>query len=155
MKIVNQCRALVRAFVAVAAGALFMSAIAGPAAADGKGNQNGKPVLTFNGGIGVIPLVSVTGCPTTCVPNLNVVRGVTPGGVPWAIEQFNAQVFANGSIKVSGHGLVTTGGANPGQAPAIAVVANLSCQTATTPSLTYSSSLTSTATVPLVASSGQ
>jgi hypothetical protein len=157
MKIVDQCRALVRVFVAVAAGALFMSAIAGPAAADGKGNQNGKPVLTFNGGIGVIPLVSVTGCPTTCVPNLNVVRGVTPGGTPWAIEQFNAQVFANGSIKVSGQGLVLAGGANPGQAPtpALSVLANLICQTAAgspgPPPIppTYQSSLTSTAGVTL------
>jgi hypothetical protein len=117
MKIVDQCGALVRVFVAVAAGALFMSAIAGPAAADGNGNQNGKPLLTFNGGIGVIPLVSVTGCPAACVPNLNVVRGVQPGGVPWVIEQFNAQVFANGSIKVSGHGLVLAGGLTPDRHP--------------------------------------
>jgi hypothetical protein len=71
--------------------------------------------LTFNGGAGVIPLVSVTGCPTACVENLNVVRGVVPGGVPWVINELKAQVSANGSIKVSGQGLVLAGGANPGQ----------------------------------------
>jgi hypothetical protein len=106
--------------------------------------------LTFNGGIGVIPLVSVTGCPTDCVENLNVVRGVVPGGVPWVINQLKAQVSANGSIKVSGQGLVLAGGANPGQAPggtaALTVLANLTCQTSATPP-TYSSSTTAGVTL--------
>ena len=113
MKIVDRCDALVRLFVAVAAGALLMSAIAGPAAAqnannNSNNNNSNKPVLTFKGGIGVIPLVSVTGCaatPPACVENLNVVRGVAPGGVPWVINQLKAQVFANGSIKVFGKGV--------------------------------------------------
>jgi hypothetical protein len=151
MKIVHQCGALVRVFVAVAAGALLMSAIAGPAAAQNANNNNNsnKPVLTFNGGAGVIPLVSVTGCPTACVENLNVVRGVVPGGVPWVINQLEAQVSANGSIKVSGQGLVLAGGANPGQAPtpALTVLANLTCQTAAGPPPTYSSSTTAGVTL--------
>ena len=113
MKIVHQCGALVRVFVAVAAGALLMSAIAGPAAAQNANNNNNsnKPVLTFNGG-----------------------------------------ASANGSIKVSGQGLVLAGGANPGQAPtpATTVLANLLCQTAAGPPPTYSSSMTSTAGVTLL-----
>jgi hypothetical protein len=147
MKIADRGDALVRVFVAVAAGALLMSAIAGPAAADG--NNSNKPVLTFNGGAGVIPLVSVTGCPTACVENLNVVRGVVPGGVPWVINELKAQVSANGSIKVSGQGLVLAGGANPGQAPtpALTVIANLTCQTAAGPPPTYSSSTTAGVTL--------
>ena len=153
MRIVDQCGALVKEFVAVAAGALLVSAIAGPAAAQNatSNNNSNKPVLTFNGGAGVIPLVSVTGCPTACVENLNVVRGVAPGGVPWVINQLKAQVSANGSIKVSGQGLVLAGGANPGQAPtpATTVLANLLCQTAAGPPPTYSSSMTSTAGVTL------
>ena len=115
MKIVNRCHALT-VFVAAATVASLMSTIVGPAAAQNSNanNKSNKPVLTFNGGAGVIPLVSVTGCPTACVENLNVVRGVVPGGVPWVINQLKAQVSANGSINVSGQGLVLAGSANPG-----------------------------------------
>jgi hypothetical protein len=166
MKIVDRCNPLVRVFVAAAAGASLMSAIVGAAAADE--NNSGKPVLIFNGGIGVIPVSNVTGCPTStpptvpppCVTNppttpavtvvLNYVRGQQPGGQIWVINQLNAQVFANGSIKVSGEGLVEGGGNSVGGVPAgTNVLADLICQTATTPTVTYSYSMTSSAGVPL------
>jgi hypothetical protein len=139
MKIVDRCDALVRVFVAVAAGALLVSAIAGPAAADG--NNSNKPVLTFNGGIGVIPVSSVscvpsatpcvTGSTVTVTVNQNVVRSQTPAGQIWVINQLNAQVSANGSITVYGKGLVLGGGNNAGgiptTTPPLAVFATLSC----------------------------
>jgi hypothetical protein len=135
MKIADRGDALVRVFVAVAAGALLMSAIAGPATADD--NNSNKPVLTFNGGIGVIPVSSVSCVPsatpcvmppaTTLTVTQNTVRGQTPAGQIWVINQLNAQVFANGSIKVSGQGLVLGGGNTAGGAPAAALFATLSC----------------------------
>jgi hypothetical protein len=164
MKIVDRCDALVRVFAAVAAGALLMSAIAGPAAA--QHSSNNHSILTFNGGIGVIPVSNVTGCPTStpptvpppCVTNppttpavtvvLNYVRGQQPAGQIWVINELNAQVFANGSINVSGQGLVLGGGNSAGGVPAgLTVLADLICQTATTPTVTYSYSMTPSAGV--------
>ncbi len=144
--------ASVRVFAAVAAGALFMSAIAGPAAAD---NNSNNPVLTFNSGIGVIPVSSVscspsatpcvTGSTVTVTVTPNVVRGQQPGGQPWVINQLKAQVFANGGIKVSGKGLVLAGGNSAGGIPTPApnVLADLICQTAAGSPPTYTYSMTS------------
>jgi len=139
MKIVNQCCALVRIFVAVAAGALLMSAIAGPAVA-----QRNSSKLKFSGGIGVIPVSNVTGCPTSkpptvpppCVTStattppvevvLNYVRGQPPAGQIWVLNQLDATVNADGSINVSGN-IVLGGGNTIGGAPAAALFATLSC----------------------------
>jgi hypothetical protein len=158
MKIVNRCCALVRIFVAVAAGASFMSAMVGAAAADE--HNPSKPVLTFNGGIGVIPVSSVSCVPsatpcvmppaTTLTVTQNTVRGQIPAGQIWVINQLNAQVFANGSIKVSGRGLILGGGNSAGGVPSgLMVFAQLSCSS----SGTFALSLTSTVGVP-VSSSG-
>jgi hypothetical protein len=65
-----------KVYVAATAGALLLSAVA---SAD-------QPALRFKGGIGVIPVSSVTGCPASnpCVTgtpvavNRNIVRGVAP-----------------------------------------------------------------------------
>jgi len=65
--------------------------------------------LQFNRGIGVDP-VTCPAAPTVCAGAgtvvLNVVRGQTPGGQIWTIDKLKAQVSANGSIQVSGKGLV-------------------------------------------------
>ena len=145
MKIVDRCDALVRAFVTVAGGALLMSAIAGPAFAQ-KPPPPPKPVLQFKGGIGVIPLVSVTGCaatPPACVANLNVVRGVPPGGQIWVINNLDASVNADGSIKVNGKGLIEGSSDIAGRAPGISVIATLICE----PSPTFIQHSTSSAGV--------
>jgi hypothetical protein len=94
--------------------------------------------LQFMGGIGVIPVSSVTCMPsaTSCVSppatvtvNQNVVRGVQPGGQIWVINQLDAQVSANGNITVNGKGLVLGGGNGAGGVPAgLNVFATLSCQ---------------------------
>jgi len=68
-----------------------------PAAADGT-------LVRFEGGIGSQPLRSG--------PAVNVVRGVNPGGIPWVIERFTADVKTDGRIFVDGRGLLLAGGDN-------------------------------------------
>jgi hypothetical protein len=123
--------ALVRVFAAVAASAFLMSATAGPAAADDKGNN--KPSLTFDHGVGVDP-ITCPASPAVCLGSsgtavLNVVRGQQPGGQIWTINKLKATVNANGSIQVSGKGLVLAGGNSAGGIPAagLNVYATLSC----------------------------
>jgi hypothetical protein len=114
-----------------------------PAAAD-------EPSLTFKGGIGVIPVSSVTCVPsaTPCVigPNVtvtvnqNVVRGQQPAGQIWVIDALDAHVSANGNITVQGKGLVLGGGNNAGGLPTPApnVFATLSCSSSGTFALSLS-----------------
>jgi hypothetical protein len=110
----------------MALGALFPS----PAAAD-------DASVRFRGGIGVIPVSSVVNCPqapAACVTstpltppvtvNLNIVRGVSPAGQIWVIDQLDAKVSANGSIKVDGKGLVLAGGNSAGRPPTYGGVRN-------------------------------
>jgi hypothetical protein len=159
MKIVYRCDALARVFVTVAAGALLMAAIAGPAMAQkAQNNQNGQNnsnSLQFKGGIGVHPISAVTGCPPDGSPCLtdptdttppappppagptvsfNIVDGVHPAGQIWVINDLVATVSSGGSIKVNGKGLVLAGGNNAGRAPtpALSVIATLICDLPTT-----------------------
>jgi hypothetical protein len=95
-----------------------------PAAADDSS-------LQFNHGIGVDP-ITCPAAPAVCAGAgtvvLNVVRGQQPGGQIWAINKLKAQVSANGSIQVSGKGLVLAGGNSAGGVPAgLKVFATLSC----------------------------
>jgi len=94
--------------------------------------------LTFKGGIGAIPVSTVTCVPsaTPCVTGSgvtvtitqNVVRGVQPGGQIWVIDKLDAQVSANGNITVHGKGLLLGGGNGAGAVPAgLNVFATLSC----------------------------
>ena len=62
--------------------------------------------LRFKGGIGVIPVTGVAGNGTV---NLNVVRGVNPGG-PWRIAALEATIGLDGHIKVEGRGLLLASG---------------------------------------------
>jgi hypothetical protein len=120
-----------------------------PAAADNGG-------LKFNGGIGVHPVSTITGCPgtpTTPAPCLtdpdsdtttpsptsptvtfNIVRGVHPAGQIWVIDDLDAKVGTDGSIKVKGNGLVLAGGNNLGRPPSPlpSVIATLICDLPTT-----------------------
>jgi hypothetical protein len=121
-----------------------------PAAADDGG-------LQFNGGIGVHPISTITGCPgTPAVPapcltdpdndttlpgptsptvTFNIVRGVHPAGQVWVINSLKATVQSSGKITVNGKGLVLAGGNNAGRAPtpALSVIATLICQPPVTP----------------------
>jgi hypothetical protein len=55
-------------------------------------------LVKFEGGIGVHPVAN-TGIN-------NVVRGVNPGGRPWAIQKLKVSVRNDGSISAKGEGLV-------------------------------------------------
>ena len=83
--------------------------------------------LNFKGGIGVVP---VTGVAANGTVNLNVVRGVPPGG-PWRIAALNAEVESNGHIKVTGHGLLLASGNGIGTNAGQTVHATLFCGPAT------------------------
>ena len=79
-------------------------------------------LVSFQGGIGVIP--STDGI----MSDTNIVRGVSPGTLPWVIRALDAKVQTNGHVTVHGLGLLfagadpigTTGGVNN-------VVAELFC----------------------------
>jgi hypothetical protein len=83
--------------------------------------------LKFKGGIGVVP---VTGVAANGTVNLNVVRGVSPGG-PWRIAALNAEVESNGHIKVTGRGLLLASGNGIGTNAGQTVHATVFCGPAT------------------------
>jgi hypothetical protein len=129
----NRVSTPVKVCVAATAGALACMVFSLPAAADDSG-------LKFSGGIGVIPVSAVIGCPavnpcptgTGVSVNRNIIRGVQPPGQIWVINELQANVSANGSITVNGQGLVLAGGDNAGRAPALSVFASLFCGPAAT-----------------------
>src|SRR5712672_3545691 len=58
-------------------------------------------LVKFDGGIGVIPVASGVGpAATATVVNRNIVRGVQPAGQIWVISALNADVKADGRIRV-------------------------------------------------------
>jgi len=83
-------------------------------------DENG---LKFKGGIGVVP---VTGVTTNGVVNLNIVRGVSPGG-PWRIAALEAVVTSDARIKIEGRGLLLASGNGIGTNAGQTVHATLFC----------------------------
>jgi hypothetical protein len=108
----NTVLALLLAFVALAASAVLAQ-------------DNAE--LKFRGGIGVVP---VTGVAANGAVNLNVVRGVNPGG-PWRIAGLEAEINSDGHIKVVGHGLLLASGNGIGTNAGQTVHATLFCGAAT------------------------
>ena len=101
-----------------------------------------EPLVTFSGGIGVIPVSSGVGTnPTATDVNRNIVRGVQPPGQIWRIADLNATIKTNGDISVAGNGLVLAGGDNIGRATGQSVFATLICE-ATAPFTEHSTTLT-------------
>ncbi len=80
---------------------LMGSMFALPAAADDERHT----LFKFDGGIGSQPFRNQAGAP---VPN--VVAGVTPGGTPWPIAAFKADIRRDGSIRASAKGILLGGG---------------------------------------------
>jgi hypothetical protein len=80
-------------------------------------------LLTFKGGIGVIP---VTGVAATGTVNLNVVRGISPAG-PWRIADLQAAVKSDGSVRFKGRGLLLAAGNGIGTNAGASVFATLFC----------------------------
>jgi hypothetical protein len=92
----------------------------------------------FRGGIGVIPVSSGVVPPATAATaltaesvNRNFVRGVSPPGQIWVIRDLDATVKTDGSIRVSGRGLLLGGGNGIGSNASASVFATLLCATAT------------------------
>jgi hypothetical protein len=88
-------------------------------------------LVRFEGGIGVHPVAGINNATTPPSPILNVVRGVNPGGRPWAIQRLDAHIMTDGAISVRGEGLVLGGNDTIGTRGGTSqVVAQLFCGTA-------------------------
>src|SRR5215510_16428051 len=68
--------------------------------------QAAEPLVRFDGGIGSQPL--------RAGPAPNIVRGLSPGGVPWVISELHADVRTDATIRVEGRGLLLGGTDNIG-----------------------------------------
>jgi hypothetical protein len=101
----------------VAAGVFAVPAIAGNLA-------------QFDGGIGVIPVSSLTPATATtpAIVNRNIVRGVEPPGQPWVIKDLRAEVKDDGQIRVQGRGLLLAGGNGVGGNANARLFATLICE---------------------------
>jgi hypothetical protein len=112
---------------------LAMLLVAGIAAIASERTTGRRDILvSFDGGIGVIPVLDVSGEGTSgAFPEVrrNVVRGVIPAGAPWRIADLRAVVESDGRIRVRGRGLLVAGGNNPGQFLRQKVFATLFCET--------------------------
>jgi hypothetical protein len=89
-------------------------------------------LVTFDGGIGVIPVSRVAGEANATTGNFpdvvrNDVRGVPPGGQPWVISRLRADVKLDGRISVDGRGLLLAGGNGIGTTASQMVRARLVC----------------------------
>jgi hypothetical protein len=86
-------------------------------------------LVSFKGGIGVIPVSSGVGTAATAeVVNRNVVRGVPPPGQIWTIADLRAEVKVDGRITVRGKGLLLAGGNGIGTNANQKVFATLICE---------------------------
>ncbi len=87
----------------------------------------GGPLVHFNGGIGVTPW-AVNNAVSPPAPTLNTVFDVPPGGRPWVIDQLRARIGADGQVRVSGTGLILSGGNGIGTSGGVPqVIATLFC----------------------------
>jgi hypothetical protein len=84
---------------------IMTAALCAAAAAWGSSACAGELLVRFEGGIGVHPVAGIL----NGAPVLNVVRGVNPGGRPWAIQRLDAHILDDGRIFVRGDGLVLGG----------------------------------------------
>jgi len=85
--------------------------------------------VTFQGGIGVLPVASGVGQAATAeVVNRNIVRGVQPAPQIWVISALTADVKVDGSIHVDGRGLLLGGGNQIGFNANASVFATLICE---------------------------
>ena len=95
---------------------------------------SGDSLVSFKGGIGVIPVASAAGVAnadgTSPNVNPNVVRGVKPPGQIWVIADLHAEVSVDGHIRVNGKGLLLGGGNAIGGTAGQSVFATLICEAA-------------------------
>jgi hypothetical protein len=88
-------------------------------------------LVSFAGGIGVIPVQNVVGAAGTVqVVSRNIVRGVAPALGPWRIADLKAVVDVDGRIRVKGRGLLLASSDRIGQNANQSVFATLICEAA-------------------------
>jgi hypothetical protein len=103
-----------RVLLSVALAAASASVFAAPPA---------PPLVKFEGAIGVDPLTGVNGS-----DQLNVVRGISPGGRAWVIRKLKATVGTDGTVSAKGAGLLLASGDVIGTRAGIThVAATLAC----------------------------
>jgi hypothetical protein len=96
-------------------------------------SADGRPensLVTFKGGIGVIPVSNVvvsTATPPVTTATANIVRGISPAGQIWVITGLDADVSTDGHIRVRGRGLLLGGGNGIGTSAGLNVFATLFC----------------------------
>src|SRR5262245_3496019 len=115
--------------------ATVLLTVAGMTAMAGKAIAHGRDALvSFDGGIGVIPVQNVAGLtnPDGTFQDVrrNVVRGVPPGAGPWRIGDLKAVVDVDGRIRVRGRGLLLASSNSIGQNANQSVFATLICEAA-------------------------
>jgi len=71
--------------------------------------------LLFDGAVGSTPVgrINNNGTPNDVAddfPVVNTIHDVTPGGAPWTIASFRANIRADGRISAKGEGLLLAGG---------------------------------------------
>jgi hypothetical protein len=71
--------------------------------------------LRFDGAIGATPVGRINNNATPTLtsddfPEANTINGVAPGGAPWTIRSFRAEIQADGQISAKGEGLLLAGG---------------------------------------------
>jgi len=96
------------------------------------GAQPPERLVSFDGGIGVIPAANGAGPANLdgTLPNVkeNIVRGVPPGAGPWRIADLRADIDVDGHITVRGRGLLLASGNSLGENANQSVFATLICE---------------------------
>lgn len=117
----------------IIAGLLAAFAVAAIVPLPASGNSYRENLLVrFDHAIGVDPIsnVVVNGTTTTATPN--VVRGISPAGQIWRIDDLDANVTTDGRIRARGRGLLLGGGNGIGTNGGQSVFATLFCGPAAT-----------------------
>lgn len=75
------------------------------ASASAMASPKARAYLKFEGAIGVDPLTGAGGVDVT-----NTVRGISPGGRAWVIRRFEATIYPDARVEMSGKGLLLSSG---------------------------------------------
>jgi hypothetical protein len=106
--------------------AAFAVAAMVPLQAAGNGYRENL-LVRFDHAIGVDPISNVVVNGTTTTASPNVVRGISPAGQIWRIDDLDATVTTDGRIRLRGRGLLLGGGNGIGTNGGQSVFATLFC----------------------------
>jgi hypothetical protein len=84
-------------------------------------------LVRFGSAIGVDPISNVVVNGTTVTASPNVVRGISPAGQIWRIDDLDANITTDGRIRARGRGLLLGGGNGIGTNGGQSVFATLFC----------------------------